>query len=293
MMVAGLVLAWSWHPGTIILLLAMSLLYALGLWRARLRSPEDTSIKARHSCAFFLAILLAALMLLTPIDAIGRTQLFSVHMMQAIVLTTVCAPLILFASPAALLRPLIELPLLRVVVRLLTMPLVATLIFNGAFLFWHVPKVFELAQRNPTLYQVQMLTIFLASLLNWWPLIGSLREEINRMTYPIQMLYAFFDGQPVDIFAFVLVFSGVAIYRLYSIPPQLNLTAFADQTVAGALLLIPGLVDLGVMTPLFFRWLSQVEDRTRTADQRRQEEVYDEDEYEEYEEEEEGEEASK
>src|SRR5450759_3666233 len=91
-MVAGLVLTWSWHPGTIILLLVMSLLYALGLWRARLRSPEDTSIKARHSAAFFLAILLAALMLLTPIDTIGRTQLFSVHMMQAIVLTTVCAP---------------------------------------------------------------------------------------------------------------------------------------------------------------------------------------------------------
>ena len=292
-MVAGLVLTWSWHPGTIILLLVMSLLYALGLWRARLRSPEDTSIKARHSAAFFLAILLAALMLLTPIDTIGRTQLFSVHMMQAIVLTTVCAPLILFASPAALLRPLTELPLLRTVVRLLTMPLVATLIFNGAFLFWHVPKVFELAQRNPTLYQVQMLTIFLASLLNWWPLIGSLREEINRMTYPIQMLYAFFDGQPVDIFAFVLVFSGVAIYRLYTIPPQLNLTAFADQTVAGALLLIPGLVDLGVMSPLFFRWLGQVEDRTRAADQRRQEEVYEDDEDEEYEEEEEGEEASR
>ncbi len=284
-MLAGLTLSWPWHPGTIIILLLMSLLYVLSLRRARLRHPEDTSVKAIHIGAFFLAILLAASLLLTPIDTIGRTQLFSVHMMQAVVLTTLCAPLILFALPAVLLRPLIELPLLHTVVRLLTMPLVASIIFNGSFLFWHAPKVFELAQQNATLYQVEMLNIFLASLLNWWPLIGSLREEISRMTYPVQMLYAFFDGQPVDIFAFVLVFSGVAIYRLYAIPPQLHLTAFADQAVAGAFLLIPGLVDLVVMSPLFFRWLGQIEDRTRVADQQREEE-YEEEEYEEEEEEE-------
>lgn len=285
-MLASLSLSWSWHSGTIIILLLMSLLYGLGWRRARVLHPEDPSIQSIHICAFFLAILLAGLMLLTPIDAIGRTQLFSIHMLQAVVLTTVCAPLILFAAPAVMLRPLIEFPLLRTLARLLTMPLVATIIFNGSFLFWHVPKIFELAQQNATLYQVQMLTIFLASLLNWWPLIGSLREEISRMTYPMQMAYAFFDGQPVDIFAFVLVFSGVAIYRLYSIPPQLHLTAFADQTVAGALLLIPGLIDLVVMTPLFFRWLGQIEERTRAADQRRQE-AYEEEGYEEYEEEEE------
>jgi cytochrome c oxidase assembly factor CtaG len=107
-------------------------------------------------------------------------------------------------------------------------------------------------------------------MLNWWPLIGSL-HELRRMSYPIQMIYAFFDGQPVDIFAFVLVFTGVPIYTFYAIPPQLGLSAFADQAIAGALLLIPGLVDLGVMSPLFFRWLGQIEQRARLADQQRQE----------------------
>jgi hypothetical protein len=40
--------------------------------------------------------------------------------------------------------------------------------------------------------------------------------------------------------------------------------------------LIPGLVDLGVMTPLFFRWLRQIEDKTRQTDAKRQAEVEDE-----------------
>jgi putative membrane protein len=91
------------------------------------------------------------------------------------------------------------------------------------------------------------------------------------MTYPMQMLYAFLDGQPVDIFAFLVVFSGVVFYPYYPVPPPLGISSFADQAVGGALLLIPGLVDLVVMSPLFFRWLAQIEQKAKIEDERRQE----------------------
>jgi hypothetical protein len=61
------------------------------------------------------------------------------------------------------------------------------------------------------------------------------------------------------------------IYPFYAIPPQVGISAFADQAVGGALLLIPGLVDLVVMTPLFFHWLAQIEQKAKIADQKRQE----------------------
>jgi cytochrome c oxidase assembly factor CtaG len=114
-------------------------------------------------------------------------------------------------------------------------------------------------------------SFLLTSLLNWWPLIGPVRD-LHRMTYPQQMLYAFLDGQPVDIYAFLLVFSFVVIYHHYTVPPQLGISAFADQAVGGAFLLLPGLVDLGVMSPLFFRWLGQLEAKAKIADQQREEE---------------------
>ncbi len=88
---------------------------------------------------------------------------------------------------------------------------------------------------------------------------------------PLQMLYAFLDGQPVDIFAFLLVFSGTVFYTHYAVPPQLGVSAFGDQAVGGALLLIPGLVDLVVMSPLFIRWLAQMEAQAKINDQRLQE----------------------
>ncbi len=274
----GLSFTWSWSPGVIIFLLILTLLYLLGLSAARknvARDPQQRPISPLRIFAFCAAIVIAALLLLSPINTIARTQLFSVHMAQAVILTTVCAPLLLAGCPAALLLPLTEMPIVRGIVRFLTFPLVASVLFNANFLLWHTPRLFGYAMADPMVYHTVMLSIFLTALLNWWPLIGSL-HSLRNMTYPVQMLYAFFDGQPVDIFAFVLVFSGTPIFTHYAIPPALHLSAFADQAVAGALLLIPGLVDLGVMSPLFFRWLGQIEHRTRQSDQRRQEEFEDE-----------------
>ena len=271
-MLNGLSLTWHWSPGTIVFLLVFCLLYVFGLIRASTDKSQRVSIKAYHIVSFFSAIILIALVLLTPIDTIARTQLFSVHMAQAVILTTLCAPLVLFGCPAALLRPFVNLPIIGVLVRVFTRPLVASITFNLLFLLWHTPRLSHFALVNGTLYHVEMLSIFVASLLNWWPLIGSV-PELRRMSYPLQMLYAFFDGQPVDIFAFILIFSGTVVYPYYTVPLQVGILPFPDQTVGGAFLLIPGIVDLVVMSPLFIRWLSQIEQQTKLGDQKRQEQA--------------------
>jgi putative membrane protein len=271
-MLNGLPLTWHWSAGTILFLLVLCLLYGFGLIRASTDKSQRVSIKAYHIVSFFSAIILMALVLLTPVDTIARTQLFSVHMAQAVILTTLCAPLVLFGCPAALLRPFVNLPIIRVLVRVFTRPLVASITFNLLFLLWHTPRLYHFALVNGTLYHVEMLSIFVASLLNWWPLIGSV-PELRSMSYPLQMLYAFFDGQPVDIFAFILIFSGTVVYPYYTVPLQVGILPFPDQTVGGALLLIPGIVDLVVMSPLFIRWLGQIEQQTKLGDQKRQEQT--------------------
>ena len=266
----GLNFSWHGSPIALIGLIILCLLYGFGIWQARKRNAEDMPLKKRRIAAFSAAIILMAVVFLTPIDTIARTQLFSVHMAQAVTLTTVCAPLLLFACPAWLLKPLLDQRFVRPIARALTQPVTASMLFNLSFLIWHAPVLFHFALVHGTVYHLELLTFLLTSLLNWWPLIGPVRE-FHKMTYPMQMLYAFLDGQPVDIFAFLLVFSGVVIYPYYAVPPALGISAFADQAVGGALLLIPGLVDLGVMSPLFFRWLGQIEARAKIEDQRRQE----------------------
>ena len=265
----GLNLSWHWSPFTLIFIVVLCLLYGFGIRFAGRNGTEREPIRVRKVVAFVVAMISMALVLLTPFDTIARTQLFIAHMGQAVVLTTVCAPLLLLACPAWLLLPVVNLPVVRNIVRALTQPVVASAIFNVNFLVWHAPGLFKFALANGTFYHIEMLSFLLTSLLNWWPLIGPVRE-LRRLSYPQQMLYAFLDGQPVDIFAFLIVFSGVVFYPYYVVPSQLGISAYADQAAGGALLLLPGLVDLLVMTPLFFRWLGQLEEKARLNDERLQ-----------------------
>ncbi len=267
----GLNFAWHWSPITLAGLIAVCSLYIFAIRSVHRSKPEEKPLPTRRVVSFIVAVSAIVLLLLTPIDTIARTQLFSVHMFQAVMLITLCAPLLLYACPAWLVQPLLANPLVRPVARFLTQPVIASLIFNLNFLLWHAPLFFNFALRNGTFYHVMMVSFLVTALLNWWPLIGPVRE-LHKMTYPLRMLYAFLDGQPVDIFAFLLVFSFVVFYPHYAVPPQLGISAFADQAVGGALLLLPGLVDLGVMSPLFFRWLGQLEAKAKIADQQRQEE---------------------
>lgn len=266
----GIDFSWHWSPITLIGLVILCLLYSLGLRQARKHNPQAI-LTWYQITAFISAIVLIALVLLTPIDTIARTQLFIAHMVQFIILTTVCAPLLLAACPDWFLRFLLGQPIMRPLAWILSHALVASLIFNITFFVWHAPALYNLALARGTLYHVELLSLLGAAILNWWPLIGPV-PELRPLSYPMQMLYAFLDGQPVDIFAFLLVFSGAVFYHHYVQPLQLGVSAYGDQATGGALLLIPGLVDLVVMSPLFFRWLALIEERTKMADQRREEE---------------------
>ncbi|GER89436.1 hypothetical protein KDW_35980 [Dictyobacter vulcani] len=278
-MPTGLSLAWSWSPGALVCVLVLGILYLLRLrsvQRQHRQDPQAPTVHPLRITLFFVGLLIFAGLFFSPIHTIGRTQLFSVHMAAVVALTTVCAPLLLAGCSEAILRPLLEVSLVKTVVRLVTQPVAASVIFNVSFLLWHTPKIYNNAIGSVPLYNTMMLVIFLTSLLNWWPIIGSL-SELKKHGYPLQMLYVFLDGQPVDIFAFILVYTGIPLYHY----PINALSPGGDQGVAGAMLLIPGLVDLAVMSPLFISWMGQIEHKTRAADQRRleaMEEYYEEDE---------------
>lgn len=263
----GVHLTWHRSPFSLAALLLLCLAYSLALFLMHRRRPQQRPIKRRQVAWFSGGVLLLALLLLTPCDTVARTQLFLAHMFQMVCIITFVVPCLLFACPAWLCQPAFAWPLTRAVLKLLTRPVVASMIFNTTFLFWHLPAVYEKTLQISSLYHVMIWSLFLVSLLNWWPLIGPDRH-LHPRSYLAQIAFAFLDGEPLAIAAFLLAFSGVAFYP-YAVPAQF-LSASADQAAAGALLLIPGIVDLVVMSPLFFRWLQQIEERARRDDMRRQ-----------------------
>ncbi|HTI13227.1 MAG TPA: cytochrome c oxidase assembly protein [Dictyobacter sp.] len=287
----GLDFSWTFDPLSCAFLAAISLLYLCAIWycsRWQRYEGEVERISLWRAVSFYGGVLCVGLLLLSPINTIGRTQLFSVHMAQVVLLNTIAAPLLIAGCPARVLQPLNALPGGKVVLSFMLSPVVASIIFNLSFLLWHSPRLYTMALANSNMYSLMMLWLLCVSVVNWWPLVGSVHDW-RQASYPAQMLYAFFDGLPMDIFAFVLVYCGTTLFPMYHLPTfwqDWHLTLYSDQTVAGALLLVPGVVDVIVMTPLFFHWLRELEEKTRMEDIERQlamEEMIDEAEWEEVE----------
>ena len=131
-MLNGLDFSWQLNLVSLFALVLICLLYILGT-RLAGRGGVHPPLNKWRLAAFITAIALGVLVLLTPFDTIARTQLFAAHMVQAVILTTLCAPLLLGACPDWLLQPILEQPATRAVAKALTRPLVASILFNLTF----------------------------------------------------------------------------------------------------------------------------------------------------------------
>src|SRR5258708_11590214 len=138
----GINFIWHWSPFSLAVLILLCLGYSLTLWLLHRHHPEQRPIKKRQIVWFSFAVVIIALCFFTPIDTIARTQLFLAHMFQVIFLITFAAPCLLFACPEWLVQSWLNNTVSRAILRLLTRPVVASVIFNLTFLLWHLPPLF-------------------------------------------------------------------------------------------------------------------------------------------------------
>src|SRR5438105_4627281 len=117
-MAAAILTKWSFDPSIVGGLALLTLLY----WRfARGRDG-----------LFALMLVLAFLALESPLDFLADNYLFSVHMVQHMLLILGVAPLLALALPASLKLP-----------ALLSNPVLAFVAFTADFSLWHVPVLYE------------------------------------------------------------------------------------------------------------------------------------------------------
>ena len=103
--------------------------YGIGPLRRRYRwSPPASPVQV---LSFGASLALLLLSLNGPIHDLSDYYLFSVHMVQHLVLTLVFPPLFLAGIPAWLLRYLLIRPGIRPIARLLTRPWFAALLFSA------------------------------------------------------------------------------------------------------------------------------------------------------------------
>jgi putative membrane protein len=271
----GVLLAWRLE---LLPLAGIGIAAAAYLWLVRsVRAAHPHNPPARWRAAAFLGGLVALLLaLVSPIEAY-EGQLFSVHMVQHMLLELVAAPLLLLGAPVTLaLRaasPSVRHGLLRVlhsrVVAVISYPLLAWLLFAAVNWGWHFSSLYNQALESPPLHDVMHVSFLAAALLFWWPVIGA-DPSRWRLPYPVRLFYLFL-AMPQNSFLGVALMSAPAVrypHYLTNLRPW-GPTPLADQTVGGILMWVVG--DVAFLLAMAFvvgAWVRHEDRRTARLDAR-------------------------
>ncbi len=237
---------WDLHPSVVIGLVLLGGLYV---------QRGGLAARRRQVVAFAAALLVVGFSLNGPLHNLSDGYLFSAHMVQHLVLTLVFPPLLLYGTPAWVVRPLLGPRWIFRFAAWATRPVTAAAIFLAPITLWHFPVFYEAALRHHSIHILQHLVFLATSVLMWWPILSPV-PELPRIAYPGQMLYLFLLGIPMSVVgAFITLADGV-LYPFYAAAPRVGgLTPLADQQIGGLLMWVPGgLVFWLAMTVVWFRW---------------------------------------
>jgi putative copper resistance protein D len=237
----------------------------------------SSRVPVARSVAFLSGLGVIAVALLS---GIGRydTVLFSVHMVQHVLLTLVAAPLIVLGAPVTLLlraapgpvRRRWILPVLHSrLVRALSHPVVAWLTFAAVGWATHFSPLFDGALEDPLLHDVEHALFLGSALLFWWPAIG-LDPVPWRMSRPVRVLYVFLQMPQNTFLGVAISFAAAPLYSHYaSLSGPWLPDALADQRVAGGIMWLSGdVLFLAAILGLVVTWM-RAEDRDAARSDKR------------------------
>ena len=226
-----------WSAGLPLLLtVAAGALYGVALRRS-VRLDRERLWRAGAFYGGLVAILVA---LEPPVDSLADS-LFSMHMVQHVLLLTVAPPLLVLGRPW-----------LRV-----WRPAVSWVLLNGTLILWHVPTLYDAAVRNEWIHAFEHLTFLATGIVFWAQVVGAppLRARLTNIQRAAFLWAAMLPGW---ILAIVLAFASTPLYPAYAdlTSRPAHLDAMGDQAIAGGVMWVPG--SLAYMIAIiysFYRWL--------------------------------------
>ena len=251
---------WSWEPTVLLGLAALVAGYMIAWRRGLLSGDDDVSPWAgspRTRPWFFGAgVLTGFIALLSPIDTGGDQYLFSLHMVQHLLLMMVAPPLCILGVVG--MRPPGGPPgPRRRLWALLVNPWAATLIFSAVLLVWHIPALYDATLTTEPIHVVEHLSFIAVGVVFWWPIVDPMRGPDRRRwvgTFPkIAMLVA--SGVPPTVLGLLFTIASRPFYDFYERAPRLwGLSPVVDQQLAGVVMFGAGnLIYFAAVVVVFWR----------------------------------------
>lgn len=258
----------SWVPAC---LAVATFWYGLGLRRMEEEKAPVVGISAMVAFAGGITVLFVALV--SPIDTLGE-DLFSIHMIQHLLLMLVAPPLLVCSRApivffwAFALRRRRQLGRWWVKARLATAyhalmyPSLVWTASTAALMLWHIPAIYEWALSDPMVHTFEHLCFFVTSLAFWMLVIEP--SGRRRLGYGTTLIFVATAATLGTFPGALMVFASRPIYPVHAEGVAYwGLTLVEDQQLAGLLMWIPtGFVHLSSICWLFQKWLGDAEQRT-------------------------------
>jgi len=267
--------SWTIDPGLIAILLAAAWLYARGYRRAkRLAGARKPGVS--HWLPYGSGLIVLALALMSPLDAIGDRYLLSAHMGQHILLSDVApallvlglrAPILPLGLPRSGLRLLAPGGRAGRVIALVTNPWVALPLWAAATWIWAIPSVFDYSAGHPVVHALEHATLFYTGLAMWWLIIDPL-PSARRDPGARRLVYLGFTRIASACVCLPLTFMTATAYPRYVAAPRAyGISAITDQHLAGAGMCFLEFLIFGIaMAAVFLNFLIRDEQRAAMED---------------------------
>ena len=250
---------WHFDPLVLLLLAALTVAYAVGWRRLRLRGGREYATIPR-GIAFLAGINTLVLALVSPLHHLGMDYLLSAHMVQHVMVGDI-APILLclgvygpmrfFVIPRPVLR-WVGRPSMRPLLRTLGRPRTAFIAWTLATAVWYIPAVYLAALDSTALHYLMWFTIFITGVAVWSHILAMVPHM--RMSHATRAGYAvglLFTGMIVSEFLFL----NDPLYQIYVDQPDrlFDLTPEADQIRASLLMTAEQMITL-LMAATLIMW---------------------------------------
>ncbi|GAX54800.1 cytochrome c oxidase assembly protein [Streptomyces olivochromogenes] len=271
-------LEWSADPFFLVACLVGLGLYGWGVVRLARRGDKWS---AGRTIAFVLGVLTVMLVMCTKLNDYGMVM-FSVHMVQHMVISMLSPILILLGAPITLAlralpvaatrgnkgpRELLLMFLHSRYMRIITHPAFTIPLFIASLYALYFSPIFDFLMGSKAGHIAMMCHFLAVGLVFFWPIMG-VDPGPHRPGYLMRML-ELFAGMPFHaFFGIALMMASAPMVETYKNPPaSLGIDALSDQSAAGGIAWafseIPSVL---VLIALLFQWYASEKRQARRTD---------------------------